>query len=138
MIIKEYSNATKKTVTIGIVEIDFQQGQLTGGDQEIFDRIKTYFEDGMSGNETYRHLVSIGLDKKEARSSANFGKGVFSLHAQSPGYELTDPFHDKSQFKALISCMGWHSDDLADVDMPESTWEKYPDDPPEVGIEVLN
>jgi len=82
-----------------------------------------------------KHLMRFGSSEKEASEMASWEAGFFSLHSQSPSYELTKPFTDKSEFKALISCMGMYSEQLTDIELPASTWDDETD-PPDAEFDI--
>jgi len=118
--IKAYDYSTESTTDIGNIQL--LDGQLSG-DLAVVEKINAYFNHGTYATATYQRLIQLGVSEKDAKESIKSEQGMFSLHSQSPAYKITDPFHDLAQFKALISCMGWYSDDLSHVDMPSSTWD---------------
>ena len=123
LVLKEYSNPTKETITHGTVNIDFKKGVFTGGDQQLIDRIKDYYEDGLTKDSVRKRLIAFGTNEQDAKELALAEAGYFSEHSQTPSYQLTKPFTDKSEFKALISCMSMYSEELNDIEMPRSTWD---------------
>ncbi len=131
IVIKERYPLSSAHIPIGVVFINFESGELTG-DEELVTRITEFTDINAKDAALNKFLGNKGADMIKSDPH------IYSEHSQSPSYELKKPFHDISEFKALLSCMGWHSDELADIDMPESTWVKYPDDHPEDGVEIVN
>jgi len=95
LVLKEYSNPTKETIVHGTVNIDFKNGVFTDGDQQLIDRIKAYYEDGLTKDSVRKKLIKFGTNEQDARELALAEAGYFSEHSQTPSYVLTKPFTDK-------------------------------------------